>query len=491
MRTTVLASLLVSATLIACAVEAAEDGADDVALTDGKADGGLAEGSPTARAVLTLVGQATKATLTGDVGLTARTAGNIVTARTRAPFTTLAALDAVPYVGPVAFAKLVAYVEEHDLVEADANPLTATAARVPWSGYWWSMQNAELALGWDDGAGRAEWTEGQARAFDACLPSYTASCTQLIGTMAGAHGERLAPLMKFDYQVRRQLEAAYGAGAAPASMYAHATKWELDHHYLGDNTAHRYWDSRGYAGKCIGWALATFDFDEPTTTKTLDGVVWKPADIKGLLAAIYNGAQFFIPADQTVGEAFHDVPGSDSQAYYDDVRPDDFVRALFATIGQGRLLEADLDPGDGVWNYPIHRYALTIVSRGSRSVTVEATLGYANDEVDIDLVSTANPARPDLLARSLRFELTFPSAVGAGAVDLASATGGRWLGDSVDTHPDALILGVEAGWRTTIYDYRNTSMNTEVNFALLKRAQNGSGAWVPLVDDVLARYYAR
>jgi len=47
-----------------------------------------------------------------------------------------------------------------------------------------------------------------------------------------------------------------------------------------------------------------------------------------MLAAIYNGAQFFVPADQVVGHAFHFVPGEDSPEYREDVYPQDFEGAV-------------------------------------------------------------------------------------------------------------------------------------------------------------------
>jgi len=81
----------------------------------GADQGDLAEGSPDAIGVLELVNSAatTEPVLDVDVGLDSRAAKNIVAAR---PFATIAALDAVPYVGPSALAKLQAYVEAHGLV---------------------------------------------------------------------------------------------------------------------------------------------------------------------------------------------------------------------------------------------------------------------------------------------------------------------------------------------------------------------------------------
>lgn len=492
-----LLALGLAATTVACTTDdLAVDGEnDDFLVGDGKADAaGIAEGSPTAVAVLKLANETPKARLASDIGLAASTTNAIAKKRAGVDgregtaddvrFATLVQLDKVAYVGPVAFGKLVAYAKATGLL--GGTPMSATATRTPFSGYYWSMLHGELALGWSDGAGRATFTEAQARAFDACIGSYTAACKTTIATMAGDQGKKLSPTMKFDYLVRRRLEASYGPGSAPASAYAHATKWEVDNHYIGTNHNHRYWESRGYAGKCIGWALSTIYYDEPTKDVVIDGVLLKPADIKGYLAAIYNGAQFFVPEDQVVGNAYHDVDGANTQAFYDDVAPQDFVRALYTTIGQGKILEADMEPGDGVWNYPVFKYDLKILSKGGTKAQVQATVWFADDEVDLDLVASKDPARPDLKSRTLKFELTLPAGAGN---DLAKATGGRWLGASVDEHPDQIILGLEDNWRKTIYDYSNTEMKTEVNYPLIKREQVG-GTWKPIIDGVLATYYA-
>ena len=467
---------------------------------DGKADSALAEGSPLALGVLRVANESTRDVLyrSSGVGLGTRTTDQILKVRNGkdkkagtvddVEFATLAALDAVPYVGPKALSKLVAYAQKAGFVPAaSTNTLSAETARKPWSGYWWSMQNGELVLGWDSATGRESLTEADVRAFDACLESTTATCTALMDAHLADKGRRLSPLMKFDLWVRRWLEAQNGVGGSASTLFTHAARWELDHHYIGDNPNHPHAGSAGYAGKCIGWALANFDWEEPTTEQVLLGLTFEPADIKGLLASIYNGAQFFVPDDKWLGNAFHDVEGSSSTEYYEDVYPHDFVRALFSTIGQGGMLEGDLEPGDGVWNYPIYKYELRPGAAKNNKVTVAATIYYANDEVDIDEVFSTDPARPDLKSRDLTFELDVPAGWTG---DLAAATGGRWTGESVDTHPDALILGLEPSWRTEIQDYKNTQMNQEVNFPLIKRLKVGS-TWMPIVDQLLADYYRR
>lgn len=476
------------------------DPADAAFLEEGKADGAIAEGSPQAIGALRVANEATKDVLSksSGVGLGTRTTDEVLKVRNGkdkkagtaddVKFTTLKQLDAVPYVGPSSLAKLVAYADKQGWITAPSttSPLAAQARRTPWSGYWWSMQNGELVLGWDSASGRTTWTPDEVLAFDACLDAYTTSCKQMMDGHVADGGKRLSPLMKFDLWVRRWLDAKNGPGNTAATMYTHAARWELDHHYIGDDPDHPHAGSAGYAGKCIGWALANFDWDEPTAPKTLLGITFEPADIKGVLASIYNGAQFFVPDDLWLGNAYHDNEGSDSQAYYDDVHPHEFVRALFATIGKGTMLEGDLDPGDGVWNYPIYKYELKPGTARGGKLPVTAKIWYANDEVDIDTVFSTVAARPDLLSRELTFELDMPS----GTTDLAKATGGRWTGAAIDTHPDALILGLEPTWRTDIQDYKSTQMNEEVNFPLIKRLKIGS-TWTPIVDQLLADYYAK
>ena len=385
-----------------------------------------------------------------------------------------------------------------DLGKADAytrrsGRKTAQARRVPWSGYYWSMIRGELVMGWEDGAGRQELTALGVDEFDNCIDSYEEECVALIDELAVDDGRALSPLMKFDLYVRRRLEDEFGPGEAPADHYSHASRWELDHHYIGDDEEHPKWEARGYAGKCIGWALSTFDWDEPTTDQVIGGILFRPADVKGILAAIYNGAQFFIPEDLVMGTEYHTAhlgdEDYDAEQAYADVEPHLFVQALYATIGEGRMLEADLDPGDGVWNYPIYRFELkwTRETRTSTVLEVEVKIFYANDEVGIDEVFSTDPERPDLLSRVLTFELHVPRSWDG---DLTRARRGRWTGESIDNHPDALLLGIEEGWRETIEEYRgDPNMGLEVNFDLILPF-GGEGGWDPMVDDLLAEYYS-
>lgn len=117
MRPNLALALALALSFVACAPDSGiEDDENDSFMTDGKADGGIAEGSPEALAILDLVNSASQTTLVGSVGLSQAVATNIVAHRLGDdgavgtddddPFDTLAELDAVPLVGAAVFAAL-------------------------------------------------------------------------------------------------------------------------------------------------------------------------------------------------------------------------------------------------------------------------------------------------------------------------------------------------------------------------------------------------
>ena len=108
-----------------------EDGIDD-AFPNGKADGGIDEGSPEALGVLALVNDKslTATKLKSAAGITIRVSNNITRHRDGAdlapntpdddPFDTLAELDAIPYVGPATLNALLEAARDRGLVSMGA-----------------------------------------------------------------------------------------------------------------------------------------------------------------------------------------------------------------------------------------------------------------------------------------------------------------------------------------------------------------------------------
>jgi hypothetical protein len=114
-------SILCSLLLVACAATPpASDGRDDSFLAGGKTDSGISEGSPEAAGVLAVANSLSEDQLRDDVGLSDQAASHI--AAHGATFDTLAELDAVPYVGSVAFKKLLAYARANGYVDGSSSP---------------------------------------------------------------------------------------------------------------------------------------------------------------------------------------------------------------------------------------------------------------------------------------------------------------------------------------------------------------------------------
>src|SRR5689334_16953690 len=109
MRKTAAVALGLLLGFTACDAVESEDGEDDSFVVDGKLDGSaLAEGSPLAKGILGVVNQSTERELHERVGLTTRTAHNIVTARHASDdlIVTLEELDDIPWVGTASFRRL-------------------------------------------------------------------------------------------------------------------------------------------------------------------------------------------------------------------------------------------------------------------------------------------------------------------------------------------------------------------------------------------------
>jgi hypothetical protein len=362
--------------------------------------------------------------------------------------------------------------------------LSGAASKTSWGGHWWTMRDGELALGWKDGDSRKSFTPTQAAQFDQCITTVSDACKKLIQSHLNNKGLSLSPMMKFDLWVKKQVDSVYAEGSA-VSMYSRATANELKIHYI-TGPSHRHAEASGYAGKCTGWSLSNMDFSEPTIQKTIDGITFMPADIKGILAAIYNGAQFFVPDEMVLGNAYRSEGEGRNQNYYNDPAPKELILALEKHIKkEKKIIVADMDPSDGVWNHPLYAYEVKLAAPIGNQVKGQMTLHYANDEVDFDEVFSTNVKRPDLIQRTLQFELTVPSNWNG---SINTATSSAWLADSKNKHPDSLIFGLENNWRKSIYEYKTTSMNLEVNYQLIKKVNLGRGYQV-MVDELLRKYY--
>jgi exonuclease III len=107
--------------VLLCSTPACHEPVDDEdvsGLPGGKADGvhGIEDGTPEARAILRLANTASFEVLDQEVRLDRRAARGIVDARSEEGYQALLELDAIPFVGPSAFGKMLNYVLDHGLI---------------------------------------------------------------------------------------------------------------------------------------------------------------------------------------------------------------------------------------------------------------------------------------------------------------------------------------------------------------------------------------
>lgn len=120
-------------------------------------------------------------------------------------------------------------------------------------------------------------------------------------------------------------------------------------------------ETPGWHGHCNGWTAAAIRHAEPQQSVRRNGVVFTPADIKGLLADIYMYSEivFLGGIDRTIN------PGT--------------LHVVLANwIGRGsHPVGMETNPGRVVFNYPAYAYTARVVDRGPREAEVRLRVTYA------------------------------------------------------------------------------------------------------------------
>lgn len=339
------------------------------------------------------------------------------------------------------------------------------AARAPWSGTWWPMVDGELGLGWNG------------------LASYTYNpATKKYEFNPGVAVNDLSPLAKYD--------KAFGnppsSGAAAYELHATGS---FVHHIYGD--LKEKYDQEGvdytWWGHCNGWAAAAVLEREPIASIEFNGVRFEVADLKGLLTeshfgvvSSFSGTRYNEPPKgasesfsrakellEALGKptqpsaseyrkwyekAFNTTLPQDytPQAYkgaleyyiknytdkyvkaYEDLRPDVFHKILLKVIGEQKsAVVFDITAGAPVWNYPAFAYEMKIVDKGKTKIdgvtrrvfecTTQVT--FADDGVSESILGTRS------FVKTYTYELYTTPVFGY-------IRGGKWIGASVDNHPD-------------------------------------------------------
>jgi hypothetical protein len=116
-------------------------------------------------------------------------------------------------------------------------------------------------------------------------------------------------------------------------------------------------------GHCNGWAAAAIRHAEPQQSVTRNGVVFSPADIKGLLAELY------------IYNDIADLSGSSGI-----IQAGLFHAVVANWLGRGsHPLGMEADPGREKWNYPAYSFTSKSRKYSGRQVEVSLNLTYAHE----------------------------------------------------------------------------------------------------------------
>ena len=114
-------------------------------------------------------------------------------------------------------------------------------------------------------------------------------------------------------------------------------------------------------GHCNGWTSAAIRHAEPQKEVTRNGVVFTPADIKGLLAEVY----MYNDPQMLAGDATSINPGV-------------FHAVMANWIGTGKHpIGMEADPGTEKWNYPVYGYTMQMNRHSPEYVEVGMNITFA------------------------------------------------------------------------------------------------------------------
>ncbi|MGE0756409.1 MAG: DUF4384 domain-containing protein [Pirellulaceae bacterium] len=224
-----------------------------------------------------------------------------------------------------------------------------------------------------------------------------------------------------------------------------AAAWERKTHPPGPGVPR-------WHGYCHAWAASSLMEQEPIKPRAAQGMRGRAElgvdDQKGLLAACHAR-----DAANTYGDRYGDGHGSEDKQ---DLPPDALWRLLKLYIKeQGVPLVLDVEAGDQVWNYPVYAYRIVASPTGDQGKhTGSLTLWMSDDAV-----------RPDYVGVQVRRQTyRFSFELRGGSVVMGS---GRWIGPSVEDHPDF-------AW----YPFVAVAENPEVEYAVVQQFV-GTGTAAP------------
>ncbi|MBF0297705.1 MAG: hypothetical protein HQK51_03235 [Oligoflexia bacterium] len=227
------------------------------------------------------------------------------------------------------------------------------------------------------------------------------------------------------------------------------TKEEIDR----TKDACKHPTDKGWWGLCHGWASESLNRPEPkcVTVTNADGIKIKfgSSDLKGL--ALYFAGQIAQSDECFAGRRCNidkknlpQAPASEIMAY-EDVNAGTFFLALTNLIPNQQGFVMDRTTDGPVWNQPIFGYNYEIVKESNSASTGSATGTAREVEIKLEvnwlqeLKSSMEPHNNSATAHKNSSYSAILELDSAGNI-----IGGRWIGKSVDDHPDFIWMKAKA-----------------------------------------------
>lgn len=197
-----------------------------------------------------------------------------------------------------------------------------------------------------------------------------------------------------------------------------------------------------WAGLCHAWSVASVLHAEPTNTTIKEGVHFEVSDQKALLLKSYEKVANL--------EIFGERYNGNSNDEYADIYPDQFHRLVQTHLRDlKKPFIMDYDPSFPVWSVPVYEARFEIEKVDGTTALVTAWMTIASPFV----------SSPEFVGTKKVFKVYSYHLTGNWVGNTLNVTGGEWIGESRQDHPDYLIGYPDKAVRA--------SMNREIDSSIV------------------------
>lgn len=202
-----------------------------------------------------------------------------------------------------------------------------------------------------------------------------------------------------------------------------------------------------WSGLCDAWAVSSLFVPEPTAPVQYETIRFEVGDLKALAIKSYEQVEGLTYFGQKNEGNWND--------FYEDVYPEQFHKFVQKQIyEQHRPFIMDYDPGVQVWNVPVFKASMKIVTEPEHTNVLKVTTWLVSAD-SLTNTRNLNFVGTDEVVREYHYELYgTPRSDGSFLVDF-----GIWRDNSRQDHPDYLIAVPD---QLTSHKSRNTELSSDV-----------------------------